>query len=191
MKLFLVRHGQSEANLHSYYTGQCDVPLTDLGREQAKEAGRKIANVSFDKVYTSDLCRASETCKIAIPGYEAEKTALLREYDVGTIQGCPYGGLKLAQPDDPQKAPDYTPYGGEDAWMVRARARNFFSSLEGKDYEYVAAFTHKGFIYAALREIFGTRFNNDTVMTDNASVHVFEFDGKTWKVLAINYMTEF
>ena len=150
-----------------------------------------VANITFDKVYTSDLSRASETCKIALPNMVAEETALLREYDVGSIQGCPYGELKIAQPDDPQRAPDYTPYGGEDAMMVRARARSFLTSLEEKGYEYVAAFTHQGFIYSTLREIFGTRFNNGTVMTGNASVHVFEFDGKIWKVLAINYMTEF
>lgn len=191
MKLFLVRHGQSVANLDTYYTGQSDVPLTNLGRKQAAQVGVKLANITFDKVYTSDLSRAAETCEIALPNKTAEKTVLLREYDVGSIQGCPYDKLRLVQPDDPQRAPDYTPYGGEDAMMVRARARHFLTSLEDSDYAYVAAFTHQGFIYAMLREIFGTRFRSGTVETDNCSVHVFEYDGNIWKVLAINYMTAF
>lgn len=191
MKLFLIRHGQSVANLHTYYTGHGDVPLTDLGREQAGEAGRKLKNITFDKVFTSDLTRASDTCAIALPMQTAEKTALLREYDVGSIQGCQYKDLSLAQPEDPQRAPDYTPYGGEDAMMVRARARRFLTSLEGKDYKNVAAFTHQGFILAVLREIFGTRFNSGTIHTGNCSVHVLSYDGSIWKVLSINYMTEF
>ena len=190
MKLYLVRHGQSVANLHAYYTGQCDAPLTDLGRQQAAEAAKKLEHLKFDKVYTSDLSRAAETCAIALPGAEAEKTALLREYDVGSIQGVAYKDLSLPQPDDPQRAPDYTPYGGEDALMVRARARKFLTMLEEEGNETVAGFTHMGFIYAVLREIFGTRFNNGTVQTGNCAVHVFEFDGKIWKVTAINYMTE-
>ena len=35
MKLFLIRHGQSEANLQAYFTGQMDVALTELGKVQA------------------------------------------------------------------------------------------------------------------------------------------------------------
>lgn len=191
MKLYLVRHGQSVANLHKYYTGQQDVPLTDLGKEQAVEAGRKLVDIQFDKVYTSDLSRAAETCAIALPAETPEKSKLLREYDVGTIQGCPYKERKLIEPDDPQRSPDYTPFGGEDAMMVRARARAFLSSLENTGYDTVAAFTHQGFIYSVFREVFGTRFTGGSIKTDNCSIHVFEFDGKIWKVLSINYRTDF
>ena len=191
MKLFLVRHGQSEANLGHYYTGQMDVRLTDLGRQQAAEAGRKLRNIKFDKVFSSDLCRAWETCKIALPGCEPEKTPLLREYDVGIVQGRELGSIKLSIPDDPQRAPDYTPYGGEDASMVRARARSFLTSLEGKGYENVAAFAHYGFMNCVLREVFGTKIRNGSIKTDNCAIYVVENDADTWQLLAVNYMTEF
>lgn len=191
MKLFLVRHGESVANLEGTYAGQMDIPLTDFGRQQALVAGDKLKNIRFDKVFSSDLSRASETCAIALPGSNPEITALLREYAIGTVQGQKISDVKISLPADPQRAPDYTPYGGEDALMVRARARSFLNLLENRDYEYVVAFTHRGFMNSLLREVFGTAFKNGSVKTENCAIHVFEYDGNIWRLLAINYMTEF
>ncbi len=59
-KLVLIRHGESTWNLDNRFTGWTDVPLTDLGVEQAKASGRllKEAGYEFDLAYTSVLKRA-------------------------------------------------------------------------------------------------------------------------------------
>jgi 2,3-bisphosphoglycerate-dependent phosphoglycerate mutase len=59
-KLVLVRHGESTWNLENRFTGWTDVPLTDTGVVQAKQAGRLIADagLDFDLAYTSVLKRA-------------------------------------------------------------------------------------------------------------------------------------
>ncbi len=59
-KLVLVRHGESTWNLENRFTGWTDVPLTDTGIAQAKQAGRLIADagLDFDVAYTSVLNRA-------------------------------------------------------------------------------------------------------------------------------------
>lgn len=191
MKLFLVRHGESVANLEGTYAGQMDIPLTDLGRQQALAAGDKLRNIKFDKVFSSDLSRASETCVIALPDSEPELMPILREYAIGSVQGQKISDVKISLPDDPQPAPDYTPYGGEDALMVRARARSFLNLLESRDYECAVAFTHRGFMNSLLREVFGTAFKSGSVKTENCSIHVYEYDGNMWRLLAVNYMTEF
>ena len=77
MKLYLIRHGESEGNLLGVFSGWLQHNLTEKGREDACKAGRIIKKVKFDKVYSSDLNRAIETAKIALPDYECEPTPLM------------------------------------------------------------------------------------------------------------------
>ena len=62
-QLVLIRHGESKWNLENRFTGWVDVDLTPVGKEQARDAGKKLlANgFSFDLAYTSVLRRAIET----------------------------------------------------------------------------------------------------------------------------------
>ena len=60
--LYIVRHGQSVANLEERFAGRSDFPLTDLGRRQAACAAAYLKeHVKLDAVYASDLSRAWET----------------------------------------------------------------------------------------------------------------------------------
>ncbi len=64
MAVYLVRHGKSIANKGLVLSGSCDHPLTDLGREQARQAGRAMRGVQFAMTFSSELCRAVETAEI-------------------------------------------------------------------------------------------------------------------------------
>ena len=67
-KLVLLRHGQSQWNLENRFTGWKDVPLTDKGIKEAKNAGNLIKknNIQFDKIFSSVLERANKTAELAI-----------------------------------------------------------------------------------------------------------------------------
>ena len=65
-KLILVRHGQSIWNLQDRFTGWVDVPLTDVGREEARQAGELLKEYPFDVAYTSSLQRAQVTLDIIL-----------------------------------------------------------------------------------------------------------------------------
>ena len=67
-KLVLLRHGQSQWNLENRFTGWRDVPLTEKGIQEAKNAGILIKknNIIIDKVFSSVLERANKTAEIAI-----------------------------------------------------------------------------------------------------------------------------
>lgn len=188
MKLFLIRHGQSEANLDMRYTGQFDVPLTDLGREQAAALQPVLAPITFDKVYSSDLSRAVDTCSLALPNVEIEKTPLLREVDVGTLLGKLYSEVPKFQPDDPTMRPDFTSFGGENLAMVSARAREFLSIVEKGDHSCVAAFSHRGFMVTMLNQVLGARIDRSAIRIDNCAVIVLEYDGARWYLASVNYM---
>lgn len=190
MKVYFVRHGQSQANLDKNFAGQTDAKLTELGKTQAEAIRPILADISFDKVYSSDLSRAHDTQKIALPGYEAETTKLLREIDVGSLAGksipefaAAYGGVSPTA-----KTGDYTPYGGENRKMLDARVGDFLKMLEQQPYENVAVFAHRGLLMGVLRYILGVpELPNSAILCDNCAINVVEFDGRKWTVLALNY----
>lgn len=93
-KLVLMRHGESQWNLENRFTGWTDVDLTDLGREQARQAGLllKKEGYSFDVAFTSVLKRAIRTLWIALDAMDAMYTPIgntwrLNERHYGALQG--------------------------------------------------------------------------------------------------------
>lgn len=95
-KLYLVRHGESEHNRDNIVSGHVNPPLTATGRQQALETKRKLAAVSFDDVYSSDLERAIQTAEIiygqAVP--IDHRLPELRERNFGRFEGKPNHHLK-------------------------------------------------------------------------------------------------
>jgi len=92
MKLFLVRHGQSQWNLENRFTGWKDVDLTEKGVEEAKKAGKLMQSQDFDLAFTSDLKRAQRTLEIILKetGHEdipVTKDQALNERDYGDLTG--------------------------------------------------------------------------------------------------------
>ncbi len=86
-QVWLVRHGETEWARLGRHTGRTDVPLTDLGREQARALGRRLAGHRFALVLTSPLARATDTARLAGFGDAAEVDADLREWDYGDLEG--------------------------------------------------------------------------------------------------------
>ena len=89
MKLYVVRHGESESNRDKRFSGWSQVHLTEQGRRDAQRAGEMLAGLHFDRVYASDLPRALETARIALPDCAPEQRAQLRENNVGAFQDRP------------------------------------------------------------------------------------------------------
>lgn len=92
MKLFLVRHGQSQWNLENRFTGWKDVDLTEKGVEEAQKAGKLMQSQDFDLAFTSDLKRAQRTLEIILKetGHEdipVIKDQALNERDYGDLTG--------------------------------------------------------------------------------------------------------
>ncbi|HEY9526191.1 MAG TPA: 2,3-diphosphoglycerate-dependent phosphoglycerate mutase [Anaerolineales bacterium] len=93
-KLVLVRHGQSTWNLENRFTGWTDVGLTDLGREEAHEAGKLLreGGYGFDVAYTSVLRRAIQTLWTVLQEMSLEWIPVtnawqLNERHYGALQG--------------------------------------------------------------------------------------------------------
>lgn len=89
MKLFFVRHGESEANTrHVISNRQSPFGLTDLGRGQAKALADGLQEIPFTAIYSSPVRRARETAEILSQalGRPYEVIEALREYDCGILE---------------------------------------------------------------------------------------------------------
>ena len=133
-KLVLVRHGQSLWNLEDRFTGWVDVPLTALGREEAKNAGTKLASTKLDVAYTSALTRAQVTLQMILDSMGIElptiRDVALNERHYGDLQG-----LNIAQTAEKfgkeqvhiwRRSYDVPPPNGESLEMTAARTLPFF-----------------------------------------------------------------
>jgi 2,3-bisphosphoglycerate-dependent phosphoglycerate mutase len=89
--LALVRHGQSLWNHENRFTGWVDVPLTEKGRAEARQAAQALQGLKFDVAYTSALIRAQETLAIILNALGQPipviRDAALNERHYGDLQG--------------------------------------------------------------------------------------------------------
>jgi broad specificity phosphatase PhoE len=85
--LYLVRHGETEWSRSGRYTGRTDIPLNTRGEDAAREAGRRMQDISFAHVLTSPLQRARQTCELAGLATAAEIEPDLTEWDNGDDEG--------------------------------------------------------------------------------------------------------
>ncbi len=87
--LYIVRHGQSQANLDRVVGGHYDTPLTKTGEDEARNIADELKNVKFDKIFSSDLIRAKKTAEIIAleKKLAVETTEILREQHYGKREG--------------------------------------------------------------------------------------------------------
>jgi broad specificity phosphatase PhoE len=161
MHLIVFRHGQTEYNRTRRFQGQMDVPLNDVGREQATRTAAIVANLlkqkkSSDKhlvCFTSDLSRASQTaqaCAEELAGVGLASSPFvndtrLREWDCGNFQGLTADEFATQNPEEAklfyasyEKDAWNTAYpGGESKRDVMSRVDSFWVSkmepLKGRE----------------------------------------------------------
>lgn len=66
MKILLARHGETRWNAEGRYQGQMDIPLSELGEEQARKLGLRLRDVAITRSVASPLVRAALTAKLAL-----------------------------------------------------------------------------------------------------------------------------
>ncbi|WP_309928232.1 histidine phosphatase family protein [Arthrobacter sp. 1088] len=90
----LVRHGQTDWNAERRLQGATDIPLNDVGREQAREAVATLSNYQWDAIVSSPLSRAAETADLIAEGLGltvARRVPELIERSFGPAEGLQAG----------------------------------------------------------------------------------------------------
>lgn len=132
--LYVTRHGQTPWNVENIICGRTDVPLTDMGQEQACEAGRVLARggVKFDQIIASPLMRAQKTAELIAREVGFDKSAVetderIIEFDFGEFEGIDCDSeLFLAYKAQPTLGFP----GGESVLKVAQRTYNLIDELK-------------------------------------------------------------
>jgi broad specificity phosphatase PhoE len=125
--IYLARHGETAWSLSGQHTGITDLPLTERGERNARQLGERLKGLTFAKVFTSPLQRATRTCELAGFGAAAEADRDLMEWNYGEYEGRRTAEI-LAERPDWQLFRDGCP-GGESPSEVGKRADRVVSRV--------------------------------------------------------------
>jgi broad specificity phosphatase PhoE len=139
VEIVLARHGETEWSRDRRHTGRTDIPLTENGRRQASILRDSLAARSFERVLSSPLSRALDTCRLAGLGDRAELSGDLCEWDYGEYEGITTAEIRTRRPGW-YLWRDGCP-GGEAAADVGRRADRVLASLDGLASD-AAVFSH-------------------------------------------------
>lgn len=91
MKIYVVRHGQTDYNINGLFQGRKDIPLNSVGIKQAEETAQKFKNIPVDIILVSPLTRAKETAKYIsnVTGVKPIIEQDLIERNFGDMEGKP------------------------------------------------------------------------------------------------------
>jgi len=181
MKIYIVRHGETETNKNRKRSGQrINDGLNQEGRAQITSLSETI-NTDFDTIFTSPLNRAVQSAEILAEKIKAPIVVKdeLMEADFGSLSGQSWDEMI---PEISKRVPgfkkeqyynsyDYRPYGGESSEDVKIRFSKFIADLK-KDYsdQKVLIVAHNGILKMAhllYSEI-------EVEHTQNASIHEFD-----------------
>lgn len=139
LRLFVMRHGETAWSRSGQHTGRADIPLTELGEQEARQLGIRIRDIQFAHVLTSPLQRARHTCTLAGQATNATAELDLIEWDNGDYEGQTPQQILALNPGW-NLFRDGCP-GGETPSEVVERVDRLIRSLRSMDGE-VALFTH-------------------------------------------------
>ena len=149
MRIYMIRHGETELNQRGCYYGKTDAALTEKGRRQAEELGRYFREMTWDRIVVSPLKRAWDTAILATgrdpENFEAEER--LGEQSFGIFEGLTYPEICQRYPKEMEAwnrdFSDYRIPEGESFSDVRRRVEAWVKSLP-TDKGNMLVVAHKG-----------------------------------------------
>ena len=192
----VVRHGETDENLTGTLQGQFDTKLNKLGLRQAECVAERLRHEKFDRIFSSDLSRAMVTAN-AIAKYHPDvpvvSLRVLREWDLGVLQGGKWSDLKLHYPevaaaidagDDQMKIP-----GGESLADLRQRTADCLDELADRyEGQRLLLVSHGGTIKAMFRHVVGPTLSEyrRSPLYGNTGVSSFRRVDGFWQLVSWN-----
>lgn len=187
VRLFVIRHGQTEHNVQKILQGHLDTDLNQTGRDQAKKLGEYLLerNIKFDSIASSDLKRCKQTVDAILEQYD-EKPPVefykeLRERCMGVIEGMHLKDAeKYADTHGKGSFRDF----GEKADEFLARLTGGLNSIvetaaEKGDVRNLAVVSHGGAIRTLLRWLHYEEHNAHNIIVFNTSVTIIDYNKQT------------
>ena len=183
MKLFLVRHGETDWNKQKRFQGREDIELNSCGIIQAEQCGQVFQKISIDCIISSPLKRAKETADIIASQVGIETVIIeenLIERDYGRLSGLFY--------DEREKffsSGQNVEMESSDNLSQRViRALNYYCSET--DYENIIMVSHGGVINAILAELSEHSIGTGETTLKNACISILKYTNKYLEIELYN-----
>lgn len=190
MKLFVIRHGESEADILNVIEGRADFNLTDQGVKQAKLLAKKLKSYNIEKIYSSPLKRARQTAELL--GQEINKEVIflddLMEFNNGLIAGLKREVADKLYPKDINLPFNQSMYGMESLEAFRLRAEKVLNYLvTTNEAEVIAIVAHGGIINRLYQSFMKMPLEtNLNFPTGDTGFHLWEINNNERTVLVTN-----
>ncbi len=189
-KIFLARHGQTDANNTLTFQGHIDNHLNSKGLLQANKLVNYFTNHNLPKIYTSDLIRTVETAKPTADVHDSEivKIPALKEISFGEWEGLTYDEIKAKWPKDIEtffkKPAEVKISGGESFSEVQNRAWEAFKGIvqEYDDESDIFIVSHGGTVRTILCAVMNLDLNEMwKISIDNAGIScILQLENRCW-----------
>ena len=187
MKLYLIRHGQTDWNLQGKIQGSVNIPLNTTGRHQAELMAEAMDERPVKKIFTSTLTRAVETAKAigTRQGVELYLMDGLREVRYGAWEGLNWEEIAARYPEEFNKwnenPVEAAPPGGETQKEVMCRvigaAKGILEMTHGT--EDVAVVSHGAALAFLMVYFLQGKTPEHEIIVENASISTVSYDPAT------------
>jgi broad specificity phosphatase PhoE len=202
--IYLIRHGETVGNLSKVHQ-DASTELSELGKKQAEQLGKRLKSAKIDQIYASPMVRAQQTARIIAEQAKLEFSTLddLREHQGPTMfAGRPHSDPELTPIKELIRAniqdPEWHHSDEENFHDLRARAQRILSMLEQESAEDILLVSHGNLIamvslYILLGDhLTGPMFADmkHTVTFTNTGITQCHFSpGKGWRIVTLNDTT--
>lgn len=181
--LYLIRHGETDWNQTGLLQGHTDIPLNQAGRSQAEVLRPFLLELPIREAISSDLSRAVETARIALPHFTPRLDPRLREAHLGRAEGTDRNLMRSSFGDElidrwispkPEDFHARFPEGEsrrEAVDRLKVALQEILTNSSGP----VACFTHGLVMRSFAQEVTGT--NSEHLRAPNCSVFEFSWSG--------------
>ena len=191
LRLYFIRHGETQYNIEFLVQGWCDSHLTEKGIMQAKKVGEALSGINFVGCFSSDLGRCQETTENILGDRKLDVTYTykLREFHFGSFEEKTLDEFKAL--DDQILMKGVKEFGGED---IPDFTKRYFSALDDIKEKYsdgnVLVVSHGRAIMTLLKSIDDTIDEFPIVLgkspvVKNCSLSIIEYDNG-WKIVDYN-----
>lgn len=192
MKILLIRHGESEADILNVHEGRADFELTERGQRQAQKMAEYVqSHYQLDRIYASTLRRARQTAAHLEQetGVTAIEDEMLMEFNNGLLAGLSREEADEKYPQVMDLPVHQSVYEQESALEFRHRAEYVLSKIlsENKPDATIAVITHGGMINQLYHAFLKLPIQSQTAFpTGDTGIHEWRVSGERRYVMQSN-----
>ena len=182
MKIYLIRHGQTDWNVAGKIQGKTDIPLNETGRRQAACLAKGMEHRPVAQIFSSDLIRARETARAIGDSQhvEVETISGLEEIGFGKWEGMTLEQIQVIFPTEYEKWCEnpvmVAPPGGESLSQIKERCRKVMEEILKMANGDFAIVSHGAMLAYVVEYLMRNDPNDQEIIVGNASITTIQYE---------------